>query len=924
MFRRLKPWDRVLFVGFTALWAVAFALTVDTYAGNKLWEPGFGAAADAPDAYPIVNALAPPGLIEGLEVQEGDQILSIGGRDLRGASGFEVSLVKRSSLDADGRVPVVFSRDGETREWLFQSTSVSGWSAPTNSLAMAIVAVLGFLGAGSTAAGRYFFLGCIGLALHMAWYTAGSETQIVAGMATYTLGNMLGTTCAIKALLHFPAETARTGRAAAILPWFVAVQGFGWLGLFAGIALPYGLGAPLAFGGNLIVSAAICWILAVSYYRASAAGRRQLRWVLIGIYVGLTPTVIGGLLTLLDPSLFVFVTIGNVTFLAVPICFLVALIAYNAFDVDRLVTATATYSVVLLTILATGLILGPLAASGLVAVGAPEASAEIGLALVAGVAVVPLQRRLRPRVEQLFFPARVTLRDQLHDLEHELLSERSETELAHRLVERLAEALRPETCRIYAADGPLRVVATSGTPGSDALDGASAPEWTRDPEQLVELGSSPDGAHRDDELTLAIRRGPELCYFVHIGRKRSGDIYTQSDVIAMTRLADRAGVALLSLRNDELRLASRAERDANEAKSRFLAVASHDLRQPLHALSLFVGTLAQRTVGSEEQALVGRIERSTAELEELLNSVLELSKLEVGVIEPRVEDFSLAPVFAALDDELASQAATRGLKLRVAATGAVVRSDRVLLARMLRNLAINAIRYTERGGVLIGARSRGDCVELQVWDTGPGFTAEARTRLFSEFERGETREEGHGLGLSIVERIARTLDHPLRLRSEPGRGSVLSLSVPRGRPTLRSRGDRSSDDPLPGCNVLVIDDDPAIREAMQVLLESWGAKVSVAAARISEAELREIDPDLILIDYSLGSITGLDLLPQLRASLGRSVPAVVITGETDPDVERRLDASGERWLTKPVAPQRLRDQLALSLSPRAAPARARP
>ena len=330
MFRRLKPWDRVLFVGFTALWAAAFLLTVQAFVEHKLWQPGFGAAADALDAYPVVNALAPPGLIEKIEIELGDRILSVGGRDVRGASGFEFSVARTASFDAEGRTRVVFSRDGQTREWLFQSVSFASWTVSASSLAMAIVAILGFLGAGSTAAGRYFFLGCIGLAIHMAWYITGSATQITAGLATYTLGNMLATTCALKALLHFPAETARTGRAAAILPWFVAVQGFGWLAMAAGVALPYDIQAGLAFGGNLVVSLAMCWILAVSYYRASAAGRRQLRWVVIGIYIGLMPTVVGGVLTLIDPALFMFVLLGNLTILAIPVCFLIALIAYNA------------------------------------------------------------------------------------------------------------------------------------------------------------------------------------------------------------------------------------------------------------------------------------------------------------------------------------------------------------------------------------------------------------------------------------------------------------------------------------------------------------------------------------------------------------------------------------------------------------------
>jgi signal transduction histidine kinase/FixJ family two-component response regulator len=365
---------------------------------------------------------------------------------------------------------------------------------------------------------------------------------------------------------------------------------------------------------------------------------------------------------------------------------------------------------------------------------------------------------------------------------------------------------------------------------------------------------------------------------------------------------------------------------ANAFKSRFLAAASHDLRQPLHALNLFVAQLRDVTDPVERRHLVARIDAAAAAMGELFESLLDMSKLEAGILEPKIDDFAVAPLLKRLETTFAETARGKGLRLRVVPCGAWVRSDFILLERILLNLAANAVRCTQRGGVVIGCRRRGARLRFDVWDSGPGIPDDQQRNIFAEFHQLAPRRSesaaGLGLGLSIVDGLARLLDHPVELASRVGRGSRFSVSVPAA--VAREAGaDRAGPpaavaDPLPGKLVVVIDDDELVLEGMRGILLKWGCRVvtassgAAAAERVAEGPAR---PDLVVSDYRLASgETGVQAITRVAEAAGSVVPAFLMTGDMAPERLRDAAASGYHLLHKPIAPMALRSMLHRMLS----------
>jgi signal transduction histidine kinase/CheY-like chemotaxis protein len=372
----------------------------------------------------------------------------------------------------------------------------------------------------------------------------------------------------------------------------------------------------------------------------------------------------------------------------------------------------------------------------------------------------------------------------------------------------------------------------------------------------------------------------------------------------------------------ELRNQKDAAEEANIAKSRFLAAASHDLRQPLHALGLFVQSLQDSGVAARERHVIGNIRRSVDAMEELFNSLLDISRLDAGVVQPRVATISLASVFDSLRFEYAPVARQKHLALLVMSTAVYVRSDASLLSRIIRNLLSNAVSYTDQGGVVLGCRRCGDSVRIEVWDSGRGVPPDRHEEIFREFSQLDNperdRRKGLGLGLAIVERLARLLDHTVEVRSEVGKGSVFSVTVPRGTqedcvpidlpPELTTAFDLSS------ALVLVIDDEVAVQEGMAAVLRKWGCDVLTAGSgeemQARLAGLRRL-PDLIISDYRLrGKENGIQVVEMLRGEFNVDIPALLVTGDTAPDRLRDAEASGLPILHKPVNPARLRTLIA--------------
>ena len=375
----------------------------------------------------------------------------------------------------------------------------------------------------------------------------------------------------------------------------------------------------------------------------------------------------------------------------------------------------------------------------------------------------------------------------------------------------------------------------------------------------------------------------------------------------------------LTLENEglvrELRVQKEAADEANVAKSKFIATASHDLRQPVHALGLLVGALQGYPMNDEMRRLVRQIGGSVTAMDGLFNSLLDISRLDAGVVETQVEDFPIEPLLERVCRDHFAEAKAKGLRLVSVRCAAIVRTDPFLLERILRNLVSNAIRYTDRGRVVVGCR-RGNRLRIEVWDTGRGVPLKLQREIFREFVQlanvERDRAKGLGLGLAIVDRLAKLLDCPVTLRSAPGNGSVFQISVPLAERQLLP-APSSQGAPIfatARALILVIDDDSVIQSAMRSLLTSWGHDVIVAGSgsemldRIATPSRR---PDLILCDYRLrDGENGIGAIKRLQSRYTESVPAVLITGDTAPDRLQEARESGLVLLHKPVAEIKLR------------------
>jgi signal transduction histidine kinase/CheY-like chemotaxis protein len=356
---------------------------------------------------------------------------------------------------------------------------------------------------------------------------------------------------------------------------------------------------------------------------------------------------------------------------------------------------------------------------------------------------------------------------------------------------------------------------------------------------------------------------------------------------------------------------------ANLAKSRFVAAASHDLRQPLHALGLWVAQLRSPLTPGERQRLTERIAAAVGEMNDLFNGLLDVSKLDAGILSAAMSDFPLADLLAKIERTFSQTARDKGLSLRVVPTRAWVRSDSLLLERIMLNLVSNAVRYTAHGGVLVGCRRRGDNLRIEVWDTGPGIAPSEQQYIFDEFyqipDPDRDRRGGIGLGLAIVDRFRRLLDHPIALTSRLGRGSCFSIEVPLCQP--RARTDVSSADidfaqaSGEAGIVLVVDDDPMVLEAMRGLLERWGYRAITGASHeaIEALIAAAPKPDLIIADFHLsGGRTGMETIAHVRAAFGTQIPAFLVSGDTSPERLQQARAQGYTLLHKPVSPMTLR------------------
>lgn len=364
-----------------------------------------------------------------------------------------------------------------------------------------------------------------------------------------------------------------------------------------------------------------------------------------------------------------------------------------------------------------------------------------------------------------------------------------------------------------------------------------------------------------------------------------------------------------------------AER-ANLSKTKFLAAVSHDLLQPLNAARLFTSALLEHSFGPKAEGLVRSVSTSLDDVENLLGTLVDISKLDAGVIKPDIMAFDLRDLLNNIAREFRQMALAEGLTLDFVPSSAVVESDSQLLARILRNFLTNAIRYTGNGRILLGCRRQHDHVLLQVWDTGPGIPEDKLTEIFQEFKRirpaGSQPDKGLGLGLAIVDKISRMLGHEVTVSSVEGKGSVFSVKVPVGRllpkrPTADDERVASNHSGLDGARIWVIDNDHAICRGMQTLLEGWDCQV-VSAVSLEDLE-RQLDPatspvDLILADYHLDNDdNGVDVVSEINGRRHCPVPVVMITANYTNELKQHIRELGYVLMNKPVKPLKLRSAL---------------
>jgi PAS domain S-box-containing protein len=364
---------------------------------------------------------------------------------------------------------------------------------------------------------------------------------------------------------------------------------------------------------------------------------------------------------------------------------------------------------------------------------------------------------------------------------------------------------------------------------------------------------------------------------------------------------------------DALRRAHRDAMDAVRAKSQFLAAASHDLRQPLHAMALFITALARRVKDPEGVEIVESLRVAVDSMRAMFQALVDISKLDAGATTPAPKEFPIADVLAKMRADFTPQAESKGIAFAVLDCTATVRTDPALLESMLRNLVHNAVKFTQRGKVLVGCRRRGSALRLDVIDTAGGIAAEQLETIFDEFRRlqpgRKTGTEGLGLGLAIVRRLSRLLELPVTVRSEVGRGTRFSIELPlaaaaKTESAAAAAAPEAEAAVLAGAKILAVDDDEMVRGAVARILSDWGCIVETAgspAEALARIDLDGFRPDLLLVDYNLGApMDGLALVETIGQHLPKRPPAILVTGATDADAILRFESSGHAWLAKPV------------------------
>ena len=502
--------------------------------------------------------------------------------------------------------------------------------------------------------------------------------------------------------------------------------------------------------------------------------------------------------------------------------------------------------------------------------------------------------------------------------------------------QRLAAAIEAINQGIVLCDAQDRIVVTNGRyrelwRGLPARPGTPFAELVRGGAERCLLEDGMAGPRCWEQARLERHRNPGLPFVVQfsdgtwlqVSERRmpgGGTVSLYTDITEI-KCQEARRTAELIRANAEISAAKAEAELQTVSKTKFFAAASHDLLQPLAAARVFASALSERRLSAPNRELVRHALDALDSVDDMITALLDIAKLDAGVMPPAPCSFAVREVMQRVGEEYGLIAARQKLRLRVFAGEAVVQSDPRLLGRILRNLVSNALRYTEKGGVLIGHRRVPGGLLVGVWDTGVGVAAAQQSEIFEEFRRLPQAHDrggrGAGLGLSIVRRVARMLDHPIVVRSQSGRGSLFGIVVPLsespavllrrpGRPGDGTAGPQA----LRGRCVQLIDDEPHVLQGLSVLLTGWGMRVRGAASAVGALDAEPANegagPDLIIADFRLqDGATGLDAIATLRRRWGR-LPAIVVTADHGNDVQQAVAAAGLHLLHKPVRPARLR------------------
>ena len=950
---RLGPRDKLLLATMLPVWLVCAALHVKEVVRTDLAGVPVYAVPAAGSPHPIVGGRwleRGPG---SADLQVGDRLIRVGDSDLSGIGHLRFEAIALEEAGLSESVPLLVERDGKRLEVELELVAHTfPWFRIVPISALVLVCVLLLVRAPSVDS-RRLFTACMAIAILETQFMGGPRWQ---GYASAFLFNGFGGIACVLLLRWircFPPELPDELRIA---------PGWVFLGLVTSVPrLMFVLGGPVPSERilqvtNVIEALFMILVLGVAtrnFRLSGPVGRRRFKWLLLGSWVGILPLALVILGSAVAPGTFdypAFFEVSVLLTIAFSLGLLIAIARFNLLDVDRVLSAAVAWSLAVLAIVVALIaVLLPLARLIAGWSGLDPLWVQSGLGLAAAGVAIPVSARVRPWLDRYVFPERAAFRLGSEELLRDLRDGNGPEDVVMTLGERVDALLRPSFTVVFEHVGSrFEPIAAWGASEVAAIDArTSIPLVLREYglPTLVQAGSARhegadfDRADRellaalDCRMLIPVIEDETLAAIVALGEKRSRDIYTQTELSRLAAIADRASRTVQRIR-DARRLregheqlesmrAQKEDADAsNLAKSRFLASASHDLRQPLHALGLFSEALGQRASDPAILPLVGRIQDTVTNLQEMMDGILDLSRLEAGRVEARFEDFPIRPVLERLGEDFGVQAQSAGLRLRVRATDAFVRSDRLLLMRILQNLVVNALRYTDRGGVLVGCRDRDDHVRIEVWDTGRGIPEEQLAGVFEEFRQLErdARHDGPGLGLglSIVDRLARLLGHEVDVRSEVGRGTRFSLRVPHGA-AVKTETPRASlpADRIAGSVVLIVDDEAAILAGMSELVEPWGARVLSAASQAEAVECaREVRPDVIVSDYRLGTeAQGPAVIAAIREAVGADVPALIVTGDTSRVSLAELRATGHPFLHKPVRPARLRAALAQLLRP---------